>query len=435
MAGKPMMNFDNFKHLTDLVNLQEPCDDYDPNSMSVEDARIFIQRFLTPLKDFETISIQEALGRILSKEIIAPHNVPNHDNSAMDGYAVRSADLNPNGETRLKLCGESFAGHAPTNHLIKDGCIKIMTGAQIPEGADAVIPVEQTLYEDNTIIIKKPLKAGANIRYAGEDLQQNQVVLPQGRRITPADMGLIASLGIGQVQVYRRLKVCFFSTGDELVSIGESLASGKIYDSNRYTLRGMLSRLEVDFCDLGAIPDDLELLEETLLKASQESDVIITSGGVSVGEADYMKMLLKKHGEILFWKIAMKPGRPLAYGKVGQAHFFGLPGNPVAVMVTFYQFVKEALQCLMGQSVQPIAPLFKVSLVGHIKKAKGRTEYQRGILFQNKTGEWAVKTTGNQNSGVLRSMSEANCFIVLAEDCGDLSEGDWVKVQLFEGLT
>ena len=422
------------KSLSELANIQNVCDDYDPNSMSVEHAREFIKAFLAPVKETEQISLLKALGRILAHEIYAPHNVPNHDNSAMDGYALNADDLAASGATTLKIIGAAFAG-APFNGKVATGeCVRIMTGASIPQGLDTVIPQELVQADADSIQISNPPKRGANVRYAGEDLAQGQVVLPVGHLIRPADLGLIASLGQGEVTVYRQLRVSFFSTGDELTGIGQALKTGQIYDSNRYTIFGMLSRLGVELQDLGAIPDDPVLLEKTLSKAANNSDVVITSGGVSVGEADYMKELLQKLGQVLFWKIAMKPGRPLAYGKIGNAHYFGLPGNPVAVMVTFYQFVRQAMLVMMGQPNPAQIPMLKAVCTSPIRKLKGRTEFQRGILFLNEAGEWQVKTTGNQSSGVLSSMSQANCFIVLDEDVGNVDAGTTVQVQLFEGV-
>lgn len=422
------------KSLSELANIQNVCDDYDPNSMSVEHAREFIKAFLAPVKETEQISLLKALGRILAHEIYAPHNVPNHDNSAMDGYALNADDLAASGATSLRIIGAAFAG-APFNGKVATGeCVRIMTGASIPQGLDTVIPQELVQADADSIQISNPPKRGANVRYAGEDLTQGQVVLPVGHLIRPADLGLIASLGQGEVTVYRQLRVSFFSTGDELTGIGQALKTGQIYDSNRYTIFGMLSSLGVELQDLGAIPDDPVLLEKTLSKAANNSDVVITSGGVSVGEADYMKELLQKLGQVLFWKIAMKPGRPLAYGKIGNAHYFGLPGNPVAVMVTFYQFVRQAMLVMMGQPNPAQIPMLKAVCTSPIRKLKGRTEFQRGILFLNEAGEWQVKTTGNQSSGVLSSMSQANCFIVLDEDVGNVDAGTTVQVQLLEGV-
>ena len=408
------------KSLSELTHIHSPCDDYDPNSMAVEQAREYIKAFLSPVKESEKINLMSSLGRILAENIIAPHNVPNHDNSAMDGYAFCAKDLAAEGSTQLKVTGSVFAGNALVGKVQRGACIKIMTGAAIPAGVDTVIPQERVKINENgntsTIEITEPIKQGANVRYAGEDLAQGQIVLPVGRMIKPADLGLIASLGVGEISVYRKLRVSFFSTGDELASIGSTLKQGQVFDSNRYTIFGMLSRLGVEIQDLGAIPDDPALLEKTLKQAAENSDVVITSGGVSVGEADFMKQLLQKLGQVLFWKIAMKPGRPLAYGKIGNAHYFGLPGNPVAVMVTFYQFVRQALLSLMGQPSPTALPMLGAVCVTPIRKLKGRTEFQRGILFLADNGTWQVKTTGNQSSGVLSSMSQGNCFIVLG-DC------------------
>ena len=421
------------KTLTELATTTNLCDDYDPNSMPVEQARNYIKAFLSPVKEIERVNLHVALGRILAEEIHATHNVPNHDNSAMDGYAFNADDL-AQGATRLKITGSAFAGNALTGLFEKGACVRIMTGAAIPAGADTVIAQERVELHGEFIQFTDTPNRGANVRYAGEDLKAGQVVLNVGHQISPADLGLIASLGIGEVSVYRKLKVSFFSTGDELASIGSALKTGQIFDSNRYTLFGMLTRMGAEIRDLGAIPDNPILLEKTLIKAAENSDVILTSGGVSVGEADYMKQLLQKLGQVLFWKIAMKPGRPLAFGKIGNAYYFGLPGNPVAVMVTFYQFVRSAMLVLMGQANPAAIPMLDVICTSPIRKLKGRTEFQRGILFVGENGQWQVKTTGNQSSGVLSSMSQANCFIVLDDEVGNVEAGTTVKVQLFDGV-
>jgi molybdopterin molybdotransferase len=406
-------------------------DDYDPNSMPVEKARQFIKQYLDPVAETETVTLHQSLGRVIAQDIQSPANVPNYDNSAMDGYAFNSQDLNT---TPLKIIGTAFAGKAFNTAVASGECVRIMTGAAMPQGTDTVAMQEKVLRDGDNIQFTEAPKPRANVRYAGEDLQQGQNVLSAGHLMQPADLGLLASLGIAEIRVYRKLKVAFFSTGDELVAIGNPLATGQVYDSNRYTLYGMLSRLGVEIIDLGAIADVPLQLENTLLNAAAQADVIITSGGVSVGEADYMKELLSKHGQVMFWKIAMKPGRPLAYGKVGNAHYFGLPGNPVAVMVTFYQFVREALLTLMGQPATNALPMFEVECTAPIRKLTGRTEFQRGILYTDAAGIWKVKPTGAQGSAILSSMSLANCFIVLDENVGNLDAGTMVQVQVLQGV-
>ncbi len=419
--------------LNQLVADPSCMDDYDPNAMSVTHARQYIKQFLNPVIEIETVPVMQSLGRILAADIVSPSNVPNHNNSAMDGYAFKFSE----GAKIIKIIGTAFAGKAFTGNVKAGECVKIMTGAVIPNGADTVVMQERIVIKSDCITLLEEPKKGANVRLAGEDLKTGQVVLASGHMMRPADLGLVASLGIAKVQAYRPLKVAFFSTGDELVGVGNPLLTGQIYDSNRYTIFGMLSRLGVLISDLGVVPDKPDLLEATLLKAASEHDVVITSGGVSVGEADYMKSLLAKHGQVLFWKINMKPGRPLAYGRVGLsnmtgAHYFGLPGNPVSAMVTFYQFVREALIYLMGSSPKPV-PMFKVECTEPIKKATGRTEFQRGILEES-GGVWKVKPLPNQGSGVLSSMSAANCFIVLDDTVGNCAAGEMVHVQLLEGL-
>lgn len=417
--------------LSQLISDPSCMDDYDPNSMPVDKARLFIKQFLKPVAETETLSLHESLGRVLAEEILSPANVPNYNNSAMDGYAFNAQDLD---SPQLKVIGTAFAGKAFNGKIAAGECVRIMTGAAMPEGTDTVAIQEKVLRDGDTITLSETPKPQANVRYAGEDLTLGQTVLSAGHSMRAADLGLLASLGIASIKAYRKLKVAFFSTGDELVAIGEPLATGQVYDSNRYTLYGMLTRLGVEIVDLGAIPDDPQLLEHTLLNAAAQADVVITSGGVSVGEADYMKQLLSRHGQVMFWKIAMKPGRPLAYGKIGMAHYFGLPGNPVAVMVTFYQFVREALLSLMGEAASPALPMFKVECTTPIKKLAGRTEFQRGILFTDSSGTWKVKPTGAQGSAILSSMSLANCFIVLDESVGNLDAGALVQVQLLEGI-
>ena len=424
-------------NLSQIATDPSCMDDYDPNAMSVAQARQFIKQFLNPVVETEVLPVMQSLGRVLAADIISPSNVPNHNNSAMDGFAFKFSD----NLKSLKVIGTAFAGKPFARNVSAGECVRIMTGAIIPTGADTVVMQERIAIKSDRITLLDAPKQGANVRLAGEDLKLGQTVLAKGHVIKPADLGLIASLGIGEISVFRQLKVAFFSTGDELVGVGKPLQEGQIYDSNRYTIFGMLSRLGVEISDLGVVPDNSDLLEETLLKAASENDVVITSGGVSVGEADYMKALLAKHGQVLFWKINMKPGRPLAYGKVGpnenkQAHYLGLPGNPVSAMVTFYQFVQPALQALSGAAYMAM-PFFRVECTEAIKKATGRTEFQRGILFEDVNadkGTWKVKPLPNQGSGVLSSMSAANCFIVLDETVGNCEAGEMVNVQVLEGI-
>ena len=412
------------------------ADDYDPNSMRVEKARELIRQFLKPVTAVERVHIRFALDRVLAQDVVSPHDVPGHDNSAMDGWAVRFADLNPEGETKLKRIGESFAGTPFAGTLGPNESVRIFTGGVMPAGADTVVMQERTTEFPGGVTIAKGavMKAGTNRRFAGEDLKRGATVFRTGQPVRASELGMLASLGIIEVAVYRKLRVAFFSTGDELRSIGQPLGAGEIYDSNRYTLYGMLTRLNCEIVDMGVVPDQPNALEHAFATAAESADVVITSGGVSVGEADFVKQLLDKLGEVLFWKIAMKPGRPLAYGKIGHAHFFGLPGNPVSVMVTFYEFVRDALLVLQGRRDVAPVPQFKATLAAPIKKAPGRTEFQRGVLSPDGRGGWQVRTTGDQGSGILSSMSQANCFIVLSDDTGNVAAGEVVEVHLLEGL-
>lgn len=410
------------------------ADDYDPNSMPVLKAREVISRFLSPVTTAERVHIRAALGRVLAEDVISPLDVPSHDNSAMDGYAVRFADLKSDGKATLKVAGTAYAG-APFKGSVKAGeCVRIMTGGVVPPGADTIVMQEHVEAQGDVVTIGGGHQQGQHLRRAGEDLKTGQAALQRGQVVRAAETGLIASLGIPEIAVYRRLRVAFFSTGDELKSIGTPLAEGQIYDSNRYTIYGMLTRLGCDVIDMGVVRDDPRLLEQAFGEAAAIADVVITSGGVSVGEADFVKDLLNKMGEVVFWKIAMKPGRPLAYGKIGKAHFFGLPGNPVSVMVTFYQFVRDALLKLSGRDPVPVLPAFKVPCTSSLKKAPGRTEFQRGVLSQDASGNWSVRVTGEQGSGILRSMAEANCFIILPEAQGNVAAGNLVEVQVMEGV-
>jgi molybdopterin molybdotransferase len=409
-------------------------DGYDPNALRVDKAREAIRACLTPVAGIERVATRSALGRVLAEEVVPRFDVPAHDNSAMDGYAVRAEDLGADGETRLEEIGTAFAGRPYKGKVGRGECVRVMTGAVMPAGTDTVVIQEVVRIAGDAIVVPAGQKRGQNTRAAGEDLKSGVAVLHPGRALSPADLGLVASLGIGEVSVQRRLRVAFFSTGDELASIGAPLAEGQVYDSNRYTLHGMLSRLGVEILDLGVVRDEPALLEAAFASAAANADAIVTSGGVSVGEADYTKQMMARLGEVLFWTIAMRPGRPMAFGRIGEAALFGLPGNPVAVMVTFYQFVRDALLHLAGRTDDYSLPLLKVPAAAPLRKVPGRTEYQRGVLFRD-GAEWKVRTTGQQGSGVLRSMSEANCFIVLEHERGRVEAGEPVQVQLFDGLT
>jgi molybdopterin molybdotransferase len=412
--------------------------DYDPDALPVRHAQKIIGDFVTPIRSLEKVALRSALDRVLAADIVSPINVPAHDNSAMDGYALRGADLRADGPTTLKVIATVFAGR-PNDAVPASGeCVRIMTGGVMPAGCDSVIPQEHVaaISETDITIDAGTIRTGDNRRFAGEDLKAGSAALRKGKIIRPADLGLLASLGIAEVPVQRRLRVAFFSTGDELRSIGETLDTGCVYDSNRYTLYGMLTRLGCDIIDMGIVRDDPQALEDALRNACENADAIVTSGGVSVGAADYTRDIMAKLGDVTFWKIGMRPGRPLAFGKINSngksASLFGLPGNPVAVMVSFYFFVRNALLAMMGADA-PL-PLLRVKSSGAIRKKSGRTEYQRGILSVDANGQQQVAITGSQGSGILRSMSEANCMVVLHDEQGNVNAGDMVDVLLFEGL-
>lgn len=408
-------------------------DDYDPNSLPADVALEAIKSSLSTIRGNEKVAIRSALNHILAEDIKSSMNVPSGINSAMDGYAVRADDIPAEGTGQLSVVGTSWAG-VPYKELIKPGeCARIMTGGILPEGTDTVIIQESVERTDDKIKIDAETRRGDNVRQAGEDIAIGALVLTKGSRLTAADLGLLASLGIGEVMIKRKLRVAFFSTGDELRAIGEQLDEGSVYDSNRYTLFGMLTRLGCDLLDMGVIRDKREDVEEAFLAAAEIADVIITSGGVSVGEADFVKETIEKLGKVEFWKVAMKPGRPLAFGRVKNACFFGLPGNPVSVMVTFYQFVQPALRKLMGENQTDVMTM-KVPSVSKLKKRPGRLEYQRGIMERNEQGELVVRKTGAQGSGILSSMSQANCFIILSIESSTVEPGSLVDVQPFFGL-
>ncbi|MBI3369874.1 MAG: molybdopterin molybdotransferase MoeA [Burkholderiales bacterium] len=408
---------------------------YDPNALPVAQAQEFIARLVPRVQAVEQLPIRSALGRVLARDVVSAFDVPAHDNSAMDGYALRGLDLSDDEPTLLNIAGTGLAGQ-PFDGMVPAGHgVRIMTGAVMPAGLDTVVPQEFTTPagEGRISIPAGMVRSGDNRRLRGEDLARGDVALSAGRLLTPADLGLLASLGQAEVPVLRRLRVAFFSTGDELRSIGEPLDEGCVYDSNRYTLHGMLTRLGVELIDLGVVRDEPDALKNAFSHAAACADAVITSGGVSVGEADHTKRIMAELGDVLFWRIAMRPGRPMAIGRIGDAVLFGLPGNPVAVMVTFYAFVRDALLAMSGATPAPL-PLLRAVSEAALRKKPGRTEYQRGVVRQAEDGRWTVRITGAQGSGILRSMSEANGMVVLHHGQGHVAAGELVDVIPFHGL-
>ncbi|MFQ1786606.1 molybdopterin molybdotransferase MoeA [Aeromonas veronii] len=380
--------------------------------------------------DSEQQPLPEALGRVLASDIASPLAVPPFDNSAMDGYAVRLSDLAS--RTPLIMAGKAFAGQPYQGEWPAGHCVRIMTGAPVPAGTDAVVMQEETQADGDRITFLAQPEPGQNIRRAGSDIGKGACVLPAGTRLTPREMPLLASLGVATVTVRRPLKVAIFSTGDELKPVGTPLAHGDIYDSNRYGVRAMLARMGCDCLDLGIIPDDPAQLRAAFIRADEEADVLITTGGVSVGEADFTKQLLDELGEIGFWKLAIKPGKPFAFGRLPRAWFFGLPGNPVSAMVTFDQLVQPALAKLAGQHFEHPLQLQAIA-AEPLKKSPGRLDFQRGILSQGPNG-LEVRSTGSQDSAVFSSLSRANCYIVLERERGRVAAGEPVTVEPFGGL-
>jgi molybdopterin molybdotransferase len=423
---------------------------YDPQALSAGQVLDFLSRLVAPVRDAVELPLFESLGRVLARDVVSPFDVPPHDNSAMDGFAFDGGQLASGTGLELRVAnGTALAGKAWQGKLQPGQCVKIMTGAIMPPGLDTVVPQEFVkLHQDgeSTRISIPPglLAAGDNRRLRGEDLMQGRPALQKGEILTPARLGLAASLGLATLPVWRPLRVAYFSTGDEILSLGEAPREGAVYDSNRYTVFGMLSRLGCQVIDMGVVRDDPALLEAAFSRAALQADAIITSGGVSVGEADFTKAMMKKLGDVAFWRIAMRPGRPMAVGRIppadGQdkpgnpngAILFGLPGNPVAVMVTFLAFVRPALLQMMGATAAP-PPLLKARSTEAIRKKAGRTEYQRGWVSTAADGSLQVKTTGSQGSGVLRSMAEANGLIVLHHAQGNIAVGDEVDVLMFDG--
>ena len=438
---------------------------YDPQALSASDVLAFLRKLVQPVEATVDLPLFEALGRVLAEDVVSPFDVPPHDNSAMDGYAFAGQELDAGAPLALQVIGTALAGKAWQGTVAPGQCVKIMTGAIMPPGLDTVVPQEFVSSQADVITIPaKLLKPGDNRRLRGEDLAHGMPALRKGELVTPARLGLAASLGLATLTCFRPLRVAYFSTGDEILSLGQAPREGAVYDSNRYTVFGMLSRLGCQVIDMGVVRDEPVALEAAFLQAAALADAIITSGGVSVGEADHTKTMMKKLGDVAFWRIAMRPGRPMAVGRMPgnraaselpikkappascvdlssyendskphTAILFGLPGNPVAVMVTFLAFVRPALLQMMG-STAPAPPLLKARSMEAIRKKPGRTEYQRGWVSTAADGSLQVKTTGNQGSGVLSSMAQANGLMVLHHAQGNFAVGDEVDVLMFDGV-
>ncbi len=410
----------------------DPCSQ--PSLMHPDQAFPLLLEQVSPVSDTEVVLLPHALGRVLAEDLASCIDLPPFDNSSMDGYALRFADLNTQtNQTSLRLIGSSFAGHGFQGEAKPNTCVRIMTGAPLPVGYDTVQMQEEAEVDGEIVHIRHPKAQGANVRCRGEELTQGTKVLNAGIQIGAAELGVLATIGASQVRVYRQLKVAFFSTGDELRPVGSELAPGQIYDSNRYSIQGLLKRANVEWLDLGVIADDPEAIRQAFRHAASQADMVLTSGGVSVGEADFTKQVLDEEGQITFWKLAIKPGKPFAMGKIGKAVFCGLPGNPVSSMVTFYKLVWPILQKMQG--LTPVAPLtLNATLSTPIRKSPGRVEYQRGILSRNTQGELEVAITGSQGSGMLTSMSLANCFVLLEQFQGDTAAGTQVTVEPFNSV-
>ena len=420
-----------------LQAIAERLQGYDPQALSAQHVNAFLAQLVQPVRETESVSPMQALDRILAEDVVSPISVPPHDNSAMDGFALRGSEMQSGQATRLRVVGTALAGKAWAGVCGAGECVRIMTGAIMPAGLDTVAPQELVQVDGEQVtLLAGLLQTGDNRRLLGEDLMAGQPALSAGTRLGPAACGLVASLGLPQVKVWRRPRVAYFSTGDEILSLGEPPREGAVYDSNRYTVFGLLSRLGCEVIDLGVVKDQPDLLEAAFRQAAAQADAVITSGGVSVGEADYTKAMMKKLGDVAFWRIAMRPGRPMAVGRLTEgghsALLFGLPGNPVAVMVTFAAFVRPALQKLMGWKAPP-QPMLRARAVDTMRKKPGRTEYQRGIVEKRADGELWVRLTGNQGSGVLSSMVQANGLIVLGHEQPTVQSGDWVDVMVFDG--
>ncbi|MFU0448262.1 molybdopterin molybdotransferase MoeA [Pseudocitrobacter faecalis] len=406
--------------------------DFTAGLIPLDDALSQMLGRITPLNTLESVPLVQAFGRITARDVVSPLDVPGFDNSAMDGYAVRLSDIAT--DAPLMVAGKAFAGQPYHGEWPAGSCIRIMTGAPVPAGCDAVVMQEETEHTDAGVRFIAPVKAGQNIRRRGEDIANGAVVFPAGTRLTVAELPVLASLGIPEVEVVRKIRVALFSTGDELQLPGQPLGDGQIYDTNRLAVHLMLEQLGCEVINLGIIRDDPEQLRQTFIKADSEADVVISSGGVSVGEADYTKTILDELGEIGFWKLAIKPGKPFAFGKLSHSWFCGLPGNPVSAALTFYQLVQPLLAKLSGFTGSTQAPRLRVRAASRLKKSPGRLDFQRGILQRDANGELTVSTTGHQGSHIFSSFSQGNCFIVLERERGHVEAGEWVEVEPFNHL-
>lgn len=400
--------------------------------ISLEDAQHKMLAQLTPITESLELTLPEAAGRITACAITSPIDVPPFNNAAMDGYAVRLAEV-ASGQP-LRVAGKAFAGAPFSGEWPAESVIRIMTGAPVPAGCDAVVMQEETRLQDNNIVITAPVNAGQNIRLTGDDIRAGHQVLAAGVRLGAAELPLLASLGIATVKVLRKLRVAIFSTGDELQPVGQPLAAGQIYDTNRFAISLMLHKLGCEVIDLGIIKDDPTALRSAFTEADRQADVVISTGGVSVGEADFTKSMLEELGVISFWRLAMKPGKPFAFGRLANSWFCGLPGNPVSAVVTFYQLVQPLLATLTGQTASALPARLRVRTATALKKSPGRLDFQRGVLRQNSQGEPEVISTGAQGSHVYSSFSQANCFIVLERERGPVAAGEWVDVEPFNPL-
>ena len=412
------------------------CDSplHDHRLIPLETARSSMLAACPPPTRVERLPLDRCLGRVLAAPLVATLDLPPFANSAMDGYAVRSADCVGDAPVALRLVGRSAAGAPFEGRLEAGACLRILTGAALPEGADAVVIQEAaSLGPDGRVGLPGGIRAGANVRWPGEDLKAGSTVIEPGQRLMPAQIAVAAALGRGDLEVWRRPRVAFFSTGDELRPLGSRLGPGEIFDSNRHALRALLERVGVEPLDLGVVADRREAVREALSRAADSNDAVLTTGGVSVGDADYVRDEVAGLGELILWRIAMKPGKPLAFGQIGEARFFGLPGNPVSAVVTFYQLVAPALRRMGGEARVESLQL-PARLLQAIAKKPGRTEFQRGLLQQDPDGELLVAPAGGQGSHVMSSLSAADCFIVLPAESGDQPAGARVFVQPFSGL-